>query len=138
MAMSRNWIAKIPEGRTLAFYFTKAEYAKENIEKKRVKISKFEKCNDIFELSSFSMKKPEVRCRHGKWLKETNKKIGLICFSECWRHPLMWGHYADNGSGVCMAFSVPTGNLSQVKYMSEREKKGGELHISRSDFEREL
>lgn len=36
-----------------------------------------------------------------------NKNKGLLCFSDNWKSPVMWAHYAAKHHGICLGFDVP-------------------------------
>ncbi|QGY00001.1 DUF2971 domain-containing protein [Roseovarius faecimaris] len=131
MTVNVKWLSKEHKNRSTLFYFTKAEHALTNLQHRRVKVSSFSKCNDLFELASFSMKSSEVRKEHEEWLQQVESNFGLICFSFNWRHPLMWAHYANNGSGVCMVFSVANECFTSVEYIPDREKRGENFSFPR-------
>jgi len=38
-------------------------------------------------------------------------RYGITCFSENNSNMLMWSHYANNHSGICLGFDIPTDNL---------------------------
>jgi hypothetical protein len=43
-----------------------------------------------------------------KALKERfSKTKGVICFSDNWKSPVMWAHYAQKHYGFCLGFDVP-------------------------------
>lgn len=51
-------------------------------------------------------------------IKEFNKKIGTLgiaCFSESLYNKKMWSTYADNDSGVCIAYRLPENYLNNGK-----------------------
>lgn len=37
-------------------------------------------------------------------LRSELNKLGICCFSEDWKHVLMWSHYAAKHSGICLRF----------------------------------
>jgi Protein of unknown function (DUF2971) len=46
---------------------------------------------------------------------------GLICMSQDWQHPLLWGHYADKHRGFCLGFDVAKNRkFEPVEYYAER------------------
>ncbi len=102
------------------YYFTPPEYAVKNLENRSLKISRFSKCNDPFELASFNMRNEEVRRRFRDWLSWMNKGNGLLCFSRNWQNPVMWSHYAQKHTGVCYGFDVDPETFVDVRYVSER------------------
>lgn len=102
------------------YYFTPPDHALENLERKRLKVSRFSQCNDPFELASFSQKDKELRTQFRRWLQHMDSKYGLLCFCRSWRNPVMWAHYAKNHTGVCYGFDVAPENLFKVRYVKER------------------
>jgi len=102
------------------YYFTPPKHALENLQEKRLKVSRFLRCNDPFELASFSQKNKDFRRQFQKWLVEMDKRNALLCFCKNWRNPVMWAHYAENHTGVCYGFDVDPKSLIDVRYVSER------------------
>jgi len=45
-----------------------------------------------------------------------NENNGLICLTKSWSNPLMWGHYAEKHTGICLGFDVPDEILAPVIY----------------------
>jgi len=105
---------------TRVYYFTPPDHALENIERKRLKVSRFSQCNDPFELACFSQKDRELRMQFRSWLQHMDGNYGLLCFCKGWRNPVMWAHYAGNHTGVCYGFDVDSENLFKVRYVKER------------------
>lgn len=102
------------------YYFTPPSHALENLQNKRLKVSRFSNCNDPFELAFFSQKNKEVRRQFRSWLNYMDTKYGLICFCKTWQNPVMWAHYAANHTGVCYGFDVDPALPIDVRYVSER------------------
>ena len=100
------------------YYFTKPDIAKIIIESNKMKLSDFDKCNDIFELSHFSTRNRMVRDNYKIWKASIQPNFGFICFSSDWSNPLMWGHYADCGRGVCLVFDLAIEKAQQVRYIT--------------------
>ncbi len=111
-------MAKSPKMRL--YYFTPPEHAIENVQRQRLKISRFSKCNDGFELAAFELRDPDLRKKHRDWLTHIDAKHGLLCFSRNWRNPVMWGQYSKNMTGVCYGFDVKPEKFVHVRYVSER------------------
>jgi hypothetical protein len=63
-----------------------------------------------------------------KLLKEHfTKTKGVICFSDNWKSPVMWAHYAQKHYGFCFGFDLPIGGPEQeyvypMNYEPERLK----------------
>ena len=55
----------------------------------------------------------------------------LICFSKSWRNPLMWGHYAEKHTGMCLGFDIPDNLLAPVIYAKRRLKIETDPEIKR-------
>lgn len=88
------------------YYFTSSRFGLEAIRDKRIKVSRISSLNDPFELLAYDLRNRKQRA----WLKREKKRFdadyGLICMSNNWTHPLMWGHYADRHKGICLGFDV--------------------------------
>ncbi|ASM00247.1 hypothetical protein BVG96_22715 [Serratia marcescens] len=52
--------------------------------------------------------------------RNINESHGIISFSNSWKHPVQWAHYADKHKGVCLVFSVDKSLLTDVCYHPER------------------
>ena len=130
-------------------YFMPSRHLIENIQKQRLKISRFDACNDVFELANFRIpqhqklkERQKQRRAQRDWVEKQNKCFGLICFSRHHYSPLMWAHYADRNKGACLVFSVKTepdfAKFLPVKYTKERairnfKKKLPDLSIQNLD-----
>jgi len=89
------------------YYTTSLRVAQEHIiPEGRLKLSTFDAVNDPFELLAAHQGDPLQR-RILKALREHwTKRLGMICFSAHWSSPLMWAHYAQNHTGVCLGIDV--------------------------------
>lgn len=102
------------------YYFTSRQYALENIEKRRLKISLIDQLNDPFELMAMRLKEHKDRRLFRGWKKDMAAEYGLICFSENWSNPVQWSHYADRHKGACLGFDVDASTLHKVNYVRRR------------------
>lgn len=102
------------------YYFCPPAHALENLEKRHLKVSRFSRCNDAFELAAFDLSDRELRSRHKAWLNYADKHFGLICFCRNWRSPVLWGHYAENHTGLCYGFDIASENFVDVRYKKKR------------------
>lgn len=114
---------------TRVYYLTAAQYALSNIALRRIKIARFEDLNDPFELLGAHLGQRQFRPALRAMRKDINSRRGLVCFSRAWRNPLLWGHYADKHTGICLGFDVPKQDLASVIYAKsllqiEADKKG--------------
>ena len=104
------------------YYFTSEKYAIDDIERQRIKVSRFSELNDPFELLAADLLDPKHREAFGKFKKEVNDLAGIVCFSGSWGSPLLWGHYATKHTGVALGFDVSDEMVSTVRYTSSRPK----------------
>lgn len=72
--------------------------------------------NDPFEL----MPVKAVDAKHRRAIRLFKQRIdkdkGLICFSETWTNPVLWGHYGDKHKGIALGFDVTKGVANKVIY----------------------
>jgi hypothetical protein len=123
------------------YYFTGALFALSNVSLRRVKVSRFEDLNDPFELLGVDRGNKVRRAAFLEKKKEINGEKGLICFSKSWENPLLWGHYAERHTGVCMGFDVPDHLLGEVIYAKgllkiDEDQETGSFKITDSVLER--
>ena len=104
------------------YYFSTKKYALENIRLNRLKVSRFNDLNDPFELLAADLIDPRHRKAFAKFKNQLNNMAGIICFSNAWTNPLLWGHYADKHTGIALGFDVPDDMLLDVRYTSVRPK----------------
>ena len=98
------------------YYLTGAQFALSNLALRRIKISRFQDLNDPFELLGVDVGDKKLRAAFRATKEQINEIKGLICFSKSWSSPLMWGHYAEKHTGMCLGFDVPDELLSPVIY----------------------
>lgn len=90
------------------YYMTRAETALEHIlPERRMKLSLFDELNDPFELLAHAIGEQNMRRAVRAMQAHFTKHWGLICFSDNWRSPVMWAHYADKHHGICLGFDLP-------------------------------
>ncbi len=98
------------------YYLTGAQFALSNVGLRRIKISRFSDLNDPFELLAVDLSTREHRVAFRKTKEQLNENRGLICFSKSWSNPLLWGHYAEKHTGMCLGFEVADHLLTPVLY----------------------
>lgn len=98
------------------YYFTQKKYALDCIFSKKIKVCLLENANDPFEYMPQSM-----GCDMERFIENLALHEGIICFSESYKSPIMWGHYAQNHTGICLCFEIDRNELIKVKYKNERE-----------------
>ena len=105
------------------YYYMGPQYLRDNLQKRRVKVSRFGKygtLNDPFELSPFDISDPKFRDVYKAKIDGLAQNLGLICFSKTRHSPAMWAHYAEKHTGACLEFEVTCGNVIKVKYDSKK------------------
>ncbi|MQA37841.1 DUF2971 domain-containing protein [Rugamonas aquatica] len=103
------------------YYMTSYETATQYIlPEHRMRLSRFDKLNDPFELHSVRVEGKRGRAELKDIIKDWHNQIGIICTGRHWKSPVMWAHYANSHSGVCLGFDVPDKVAHQVVYAPER------------------
>lgn len=100
----------------LLYYLTPAKYAKINLTRQWLKVSRFEDLNDPFEVFGIDRSQRPHRAELRKFRQETNQARGLICFTRDWQNPVMWGHYGDRHRGMALGFKIRHPSLAAVIY----------------------
>jgi len=74
-------------------------------------------------LNAFGLsKRNEIKAYSEKWLwDETNKVVSVLSLSELNDNPLMWSHYSDSHTGICLELTFETSeSLHRVEYSDDR------------------
>ena len=105
----------------LLYRFIDSSYGIESLRERQVKVSRIKDLNDPFEFMAPESRDPDRR----KALEQARDKFhdarGILCFSESWRDPVMWSHYADSHRGICLGFDVAgDGAIAKVNYVKRR------------------
>ena len=103
------------------YYMTTLETLEQFIlPEQQIRISTFNTVNDPFELLG-AIRGGKVGQRNFRWLRDhwTNT-MGFISFSDNWRSPLMWAHYARNHTGVCLGLEMTEKTPLKMKYEPSR------------------
>jgi hypothetical protein len=110
----------------LLYYFTPTKYALESVQNRRLKVAELDKTNDPYEMLP-------IRCHEGltgaeleesfsKLQSKLSKHLKMICFSETYKNPALWGHYADNCKGICLGFEIVFDVLKEMLFKIEYVK----------------
>ena len=102
------------------YHFIDEKFGILNLQKKRLKISMLPDLNDPFELFGVEMSNANVRHAFHTMKAELSKNRGILCFSKNWSSPVMWSHYANRHTGLCLGFDVPDELLGIVSYSRKR------------------
>lgn len=111
------------------YHYLPAEWAIDDIKKRRLKISKFNDLNDPFEFLNGEMSNRDYQKALDETMKEMCQDTGVVCFSKNSTDPLLWGHYADKHKGICLGFDIT--DADEVIYISNKKSLC-------SEFEKEL
>ncbi len=101
------------------YYLTGAAFALSNLALRRLKVARFSDLNDPFELLAVDLANKDHRRAFRVSKDQINADKGLICFSESWDNPLLWGHYADKHMGIALGFEVPQRSVPSVIYATK-------------------
>ena len=101
------------------YYLTNEIHALSNLEKRRLKISRFSTLNDPFELMPVKAGDPKHRRAIYQFKKQIDKDKGLICFSKTWENPVLWGHYGDKHKGIALGLEVEKSVANRVIYSNK-------------------
>ena len=106
-----------------AYYMTSVEHALNDIERLRLKVSRFSEVNDPFELLGLNCHDPKVRKLTKRFIDSQNNRTGLLSFSGNWTNPVLWSHYATRHKGICLGFDLRRSTVETVEYTDERLRK---------------
>lgn len=103
------------------YYMTTLETLEKFIlPEQRIRLSTFDTVNDPFELLGAVQGDREMR-RQFEWLyNHWVATLGFVSFSDSWKSPLMWAHYARNHTGVCLGVEVPDQEPMRINYEPHR------------------
>ncbi|PQA82596.1 hypothetical protein C5F52_13450 [Limnohabitans sp. TS-CS-82] len=102
------------------YYLTPSQYGISNLNLSRLKISRINQLNDPFEFMEFNLQDLRNKKAIENFKEKINHEYGLTCFSENWRNPLLWSHYANKHEGIALGFDISDEILSKVTYTNER------------------
>ena len=107
------------------YKFLNEVYGRDDLRKKRLKISRLHELNDPFELTPYCLTDSGLRQVFLKTRDDLGERAGLTCFSTTFRNPVIWAHYSDCHRGLCLGFEMPdiSGNSgdesANVQYISK-------------------
>lgn len=115
------------------YYMTSLNVALKHIFlEQRMKVSRFQDLNDPFELSCHDIGCKNSRDRMGAFRQTANEKLGLICFGDNWKSPVMWAHYANKHDGLCLGFDIQDSYVGKVNYIETRLLHSAEKSLHNS------
>jgi hypothetical protein len=104
------------------YHFLKGRYAVAAIEKQRLHISRIEDLNDAFEFIGIALDDKRDRIHLSSYRRRLNAEQGIICMSETWSKPQMWGHYGESFRGMVLGFDVSEEDFFKVRYRKTRPR----------------
>ncbi len=103
--METSEILSTQEQKKFKFYhFLKEEYLEDFLRTGLLKTTQLGHSNDYFEFKP-AFPNFELERAWNKVIKQAEPCV--ICLSARMSSPTMWGHYGDQGKGVCLAFDIP-------------------------------
>ena len=102
------------------YHFINEQYGLEDLKLKRLKIALLNELNDPFELMGADLSDNQFHQGMIDMKNYLSKKRGILCFSEIWDNPVLWGHYASGHKGLCLGVDVPNELLMKINYRDER------------------
>lgn len=86
------------------YYYTKAEHLEYILRTGNLKVTQLGHSNDPFEYKPV-LKDEEEESKWDLWMP--TMAPCTVCLSARMSSPVMWGHYAEHGSGICLVFDLP-------------------------------
>jgi hypothetical protein len=118
------------------YKYLTAEYALDDLDKGRLKVSTVDELNDPFDLAAFDTTHPEADQVYSAFVQHFRKTAGLLCFSRNWDNILLWSHYGFSHTGVCLGFDIPSDGQydMDILYQSSIPPVRSPQDISNEDF----
>ena len=112
------------------YYFTLTKYALEAVRDRQLKATELNKANDPYEMLPFQLNDGNDNVIAQMVKDDLSQMLKIVCFSETYKNPSLWGHYADKCKGVCLGFDIeiykddedidPVSNIRKIKYNKTR------------------
>ena len=103
------------------YYFTPTRYALEDIKEQRVKVAEMGKANDPYEMLPAMWNDPIERMALLGLQKYISGKYKIVCLSETYKDPSLWGHYADRCQGICLGFDIEVHKEERSRIITKME-----------------
>jgi Protein of unknown function (DUF2971) len=91
-----------------AYKFLNVEFGLKSLREKRLKQSRINDLNDPFELRHYDITDPALRQAVLQTRDQIHENRGVLCFSADWNDPVIWAHYSEKHTGLCLGFEIPT------------------------------
>jgi hypothetical protein len=113
------------------YYMTSMRWAEVILRERRLKLSRFYESNDPFELRLIDKRTRDTRPFAQLITNYFDKNVGMICFGASWASPVMWAHYAEKHSGMCLGFDVEDQLLTKIEYTDGRIQVPFGAHLAK-------
>jgi len=90
-----------------------------DLRERRLRVSRINDLNDPFEFIGIEKVSCSVKNSVQMQKDVVANQFGVCCFSENWKNPVQWAHYADKHKGICLGFDITSDELKKVEYVSE-------------------
>lgn len=100
----------------------------------RLRISRIEELNDDFEFIGVALDDKDERIAMRNMRSRLDEGNGILCLSDNWHDPVMWGHYGDSYSGMVLGFDVNGDRFYEVEYTDTRPSLGSMGYTTADDI----
>lgn len=121
-----------------AFRFLHTEYALQALQTQRLKVALLNELNDPFELFAADLSDRNVRFAFRQWKNDFAQRTGMLCFSNRWKNPLLWSHYADRHRGMALGFEIDDNVTVPVRYRRTRLRLDVASIVAKDGFSADL
>lgn len=104
----------------LLYRFLTAKYGLESVKNRELKFTRLMDLNDPFEFIGVKDPNPLLQkalCRNKEYMSE---RTGVLCFSATRESPLLWSHYAEKHTGICLGLEMPEECCAPINYADSR------------------
>jgi Protein of unknown function (DUF2971) len=101
------------------YHITSAQHAISNVALGHLKVARFRDANDPFELMALRFaggSRDSLKAAR----TSIDDAVGMLCFSEDWKDPVMWAHYGDKHRGICLGFDLSRELAETISYQDKR------------------
>lgn len=95
------------------YKYTGAQYGISSLEKKRLKLSTINDLNDPFDLVPIDTSHPAIAHAVAVISQHFWSEKAILCFSRNWDNLLLWSHYGNSHTGICLGFDISEGEVGE-------------------------
>jgi hypothetical protein len=115
------------------YKFLDLKFGEKVLREKRLKISNLLELNDPFDCRGVNFPSPSDRITWANYIEHLSQKIGIVCFSESWSNPVIWGHYSGKATGIALGFEIPDAESKRVEYETDLIRSAGWKNLDRKE-----